>query len=59
MYSCYSSKSYANEVLDRVMSMESYTFTNGFLGYHQVWIEYENKNKATSKIDCMIYFLTI
>jgi hypothetical protein len=38
---------FSNKVLDQVARKESYSFTDGFLGYHQVRIIEEDKKKST------------
>jgi hypothetical protein len=38
---------FTNEVLEQVAGKESYSFTNGFSGYHQVRIVEEDKKKNT------------
>jgi len=39
---------FIDEVLEQVAGKESYSFIDGFLGYHQVRIVEEDKNKTTS-----------
>jgi hypothetical protein len=36
----------SDEVLDNVGGQEVYSFTNGFLGYHQIWIAKEDHHKT-------------
>jgi hypothetical protein len=38
---------FTDEVLEQVVGKEAYSFKNGFLGYHQVRIIEEDKNKTT------------
>ena len=38
---------FTDEVLEQVVGKESYSFTDGFLGYHKVRIVEEEKNKTT------------
>ena len=38
---------FSDEVLDNVVGNEAYSFTDGFSGYHQVWIVEEDKKKTT------------
>jgi hypothetical protein len=38
---------FTNEVLEQVVGKESYSFTDGFSGYHQVRIAEEDKRKTT------------
>jgi hypothetical protein len=38
---------FKDEVLDNVGGHEVYSFTNGFLGYHQIKIHEEDKHKTT------------
>ena len=38
---------YSDEVLDQVARKKSFSFTNGFLGYHQVRIVEKDKKKTT------------
>jgi hypothetical protein len=38
---------FTDEVLEQVVGKESYSFTDGFSGYHQVRIIEENKKKIT------------
>jgi hypothetical protein len=38
---------FTDEVLEQVAGKESYSFTDGFSGYHQVRIVEEDKNKTT------------
>jgi hypothetical protein len=38
---------FSEEVLDHVAEKESYSFIDGFLGYHQVQIVEENNKKTT------------
>ena len=37
---------FSYEVLDQVASKEAYSFTDGFSGYHQVWITEEDKKQT-------------
>ena len=38
---------FSDEVLDNVAGNEAYSFTDGFSGYHQVYIVEEDKKKMT------------
>ena len=38
---------FTDEVLDNVRGQEVYSFTNGFLGYHQIRIHEEDRHKTT------------
>ncbi len=38
---------FTNEVLDKVMGLEVYSFFNGFSGYHQIQIALEGRSKTT------------
>lgn len=38
---------FTDEVLDNVGGYEAYSFTNGFLGYHQIKIAPKDRSKAT------------
>eukprot|EP00253_Pinus_taeda_P017378 PITA_17378 len=38
---------FTDEVLDNVSGQEAYSFTDGFLGYHQIKIAPEDKSKTT------------
>jgi hypothetical protein len=38
---------FIDEVLEQVVGKESYSFIDGFLGYHQVRIAEEDKRKTT------------
>ena len=38
---------FTDEVLDNVRGQEVYSFTNGFLGYHQIRIAPEDRHKTT------------
>jgi hypothetical protein len=42
---------FTDEVLEQVAGKESYSFTDGFLGYHQVRIVEEDKKKTTFIIE--------
>ena len=42
---------FTDEVLDNVGGQEVYSFTNGFLGYHQIRIHKEDSNKKTFAIE--------
>jgi hypothetical protein len=42
---------FIDEVLEQVVGKESYSFTDGFLGYHQVRIVEEDKKKTTFIIE--------
>lgn len=39
--------SFSDEVLDNLVGNETYSFTDGFSGYHQVRIMEEDKKKTT------------
>jgi hypothetical protein len=41
---------FTDEVLDNVGGHEVYSFTNGFLGYHQIRIHEEDSHKTTFSI---------
>jgi hypothetical protein len=34
---------FSDEVLDQVVGNEAYSFIDGFIGYHEVWIAKEDK----------------
>jgi hypothetical protein len=38
---------FTDEVLDNVEEQEVYSFTDGFLGYHQIIIDKEDRYKTT------------
>ena len=38
---------FTNKVLDNVGGQEVYSFTDGFLGYHHIWIAKEDLHKTT------------
>ena len=38
---------FTNEVLEGVGNQEVYSFTDGFSGYHQIWIVKEDRHKTT------------
>jgi hypothetical protein len=38
---------FTHEVLENVGGREAYSFTDGFSGYHQVWIVEEDQAKTT------------
>ncbi len=40
-----------NEVLNIVVGYEAYSFLNGYLGYHQIFITLEDRYKTTFVID--------
>ena len=42
---------FKDEVMDNLGGMKSYSFTNGFLGYHQVRIAKEYHKKTTFAIE--------
>ena len=42
---------FTDEVLDNVGGQEVYSFTNGFLGYHQIRIHEEDRHKTTFAIE--------
>jgi hypothetical protein len=42
---------FTDEVLDNVGGQEVYSFTDGFLGYHQIWISKEGHHKTTFAIE--------
>jgi hypothetical protein len=42
---------FTDEVLDNVGGQEVYSFTNGFLGYHQIRIAKEDHHKTTFAIE--------
>lgn len=48
---------FSDEVLHHVVGKEFYSFTNGFLGYHQVQIveEAKKKTKFTTKLGSYAY----
>jgi hypothetical protein len=41
-----------DEVLDNVGGQEVHSFTDGFSGYHQIWIAKEDRHKTTFAIEC-------
>jgi hypothetical protein len=50
---------FTNEVLDNVGGQEVYYFTDGFSGYHQIWIANEDGHKTTFAIEWGSYQYTI
>lgn len=50
---------FTNEVLDKVGGQESYSFIDGFSGYHQIKIEPEDRSKIafTSEWGCFQYMV--
>ena len=42
---------FTDEVLDNVGGQEAYSFTDGFLGYHQIMIHEEERHKKTFAIE--------
>jgi hypothetical protein len=50
---------FTNEVLDNVGGQEVYSFTDGFLGYHQIEIAKEDCQKTTFSIEWGSYQYTI
>jgi len=42
---------FIDEVLDNVGGQEAYSFIDGFLGYHQIWIASEDQHKTTFAIE--------
>jgi hypothetical protein len=48
-----------DEVLDNVGGQEVYSFTDGFLGYHQIWIAKEDHHKTTFAIEWGSYQYTV
>ena len=38
---------FSDKILDSVGGQEAYSFTDGFLGYHQIRIELEDRRKTT------------
>jgi hypothetical protein len=42
---------FTNEVLENIRGHEAYSFTNGFLGYHQINIVPEYRHKMTFVIE--------
>jgi hypothetical protein len=50
---------FTDEVLDNVGGHESYSFTNGFLGYHQIKIAQEDRHKNTFVIEWGSYQYTV
>ena len=52
---------FTNEVLESVGGKEMYSFTDGFLGYHQVRIAKEDRHKITFNTNellrrCVFYY---
>lgn len=52
---------FTNEVLDNVGGKEAYSFTDGFLGYHQIKIALEDRSKTTfaTKWACFKYIVML
>jgi hypothetical protein len=51
--------SFTNEVLYNVRGKETYSFKDGFSGYHQIKIVQEDMYKTTSAIEWGIYQYTV
>jgi hypothetical protein len=50
---------FIDEVLENVGGQGVYSFTDGFLGYHQIWIVKEDRQKTTFAIEWGSYQYTI
>jgi hypothetical protein len=50
---------FTDEVLDNVGGREVYSFTDGFLGYHQIWIAKEDHHKTTFSTEWGSYQYTV
>lgn len=50
---------FMNEVLENVGGHEAYSFTDGFLGYHQIKIAREDKYKTTFTMEWGSYQYTV
>jgi hypothetical protein len=46
---------FTDEVLDNVGGQEVYSFTYGFSGYHQIWIDKEDFHKTTFETEWGYY----
>jgi hypothetical protein len=56
--SCFYNTLFPNEVLENVGGYEAYSFTDEFLGYHQINIVQEDKHKTTFAIEWGCYQYT-
>jgi len=50
---------FTDEVLDNVGGHETYSFTDGFSGYHQIRISKEDRHKTTFAIEIGCYQYTV
>jgi hypothetical protein len=50
---------FTNEVLENVWGHEAYSFTDGFLGYHQIKIAQEDRYKTTFVTEWGSYQYTV
>ena len=50
---------FTDEVLKNVGGQEAYSFTNGFLGYHQIKIAPEDRHKTTFSTEWGSYQYTV
>jgi hypothetical protein len=50
---------FTDEVLENVGGQEVYSFIDGFLGYHQIWIPKEDRHKTTFAIEWGSYQYTV
>jgi hypothetical protein len=50
---------FTDEVLDNVGGHEVYSFTDGFSGYHQIWISKEDRHKTTFATEWRSYQYTV
>jgi hypothetical protein len=50
---------FTNKVLDNVGGQEAYSFTDGFSGYHQIWIAKKDLHKTTFSIEWGSFLHTV
>jgi hypothetical protein len=50
---------FTEKVLDNVGGQEIYSFTDGFSGYHQIWIAKKDRHKTTFAIEWGSYQYTM
>lgn len=50
---------FTNEALENVGRQEAYSFTNGFLGYHEINIVLEDSSKTTFNIEWECFQYTV